>query len=63
MTKKSMISLNGTVKLIILFVLFCQTAEKYYLCNDNTYALIVQWIERRFPKPLIRVRFPVGVRT
>ena len=24
-------------------------------------ALIVQWIERRFPKPLIRVRFPVGV--
>ena len=25
------------------------------------FALIVQWIERRFPKPLIRVRFPVGV--
>ena len=27
------------------------------------FALIVQWIERRFPKPLIRVRFPVGVQT
>lgn len=24
---------------------------------------IVQWIERRFPKPLIRVRFPVEVQS
>ena len=29
----------------------------------NIVAPIVQWIERRFPKPLIRVRFPVGVPT
>ena len=25
------------------------------------YAPVVKWIERRFPKPLIRVRFPAGV--
>lgn len=25
-------------------------------------APVVKWIERRFPKPLIRVRFPTGVR-
>ncbi len=24
-------------------------------------APVVKWIERRFPKPLIRVRFPAGV--
>lgn len=28
---------------------------------SKTEALVVQWIERRFPKPLIWVRFPVGV--
>ena len=27
----------------------------------HTIAPIVKWIERRFPKPLIRVRFSVGV--
>ena len=27
----------------------------------HTFAPIVKWIERRFPKPLIRVRFSVGV--
>ena len=41
--------------------------DKFLVFKEKTFifasskALIVQWIERRFPKPLIRVRFPVGV--
>ena len=27
----------------------------------NKFALVVQWIERGFPKPKIWVRFPAGV--
>lgn len=30
---------------------------------SKTEALVVQWIERRFPKPLIWVRFPVRVQS
>ena len=32
---------------------------KAYLCTHN--AFVVQWIEQRFPKPSIRVRFPAEV--
>jgi hypothetical protein len=31
------------------------------ICPKGAIVSIVQWIERRFPKPLIRVRFPVGI--
>ena len=31
-----------------------------YPAGDSD-APVVKWIERRFPKPLIRVRFPAGV--
>ena len=38
-----------------------QYKKNSYLCTQITGAPVVQWIELRFPKPSIRVRFPAGV--
>ena len=42
-------------------IYFARSRKTITFASQNTVTPIVQWIERRFPKPLIRVRFPVGV--
>ena len=38
----------------------CKLFKKFVILHFVN-ALVVQWIERRFPKPEIWVRFPAGV--
>ena len=40
-------------------LLFC--ARFFVILQPQRKAPVVQWIEQRFPKPSIRVRFPAGV--